>query len=286
MPCGEKNSGWKAMWLLGGFHKNFPIPWNPDLIWSGGNSRTSLRQSSQSLKQASELEGTQPDACSEVPFSSTHRVGPCGSSRAANSWSWSSCSPDVTLAVLQVLYTKQGKHHSNHHWLCASRGSQPEFFSHCNVKTSKNASPQVIDHRSAEGRDFFSFLFFYSKSLLSLLEYPVAEEKHVFLQIWAQLVSAMDILLLIKDSLLTKNIQLLKQKWSFFSISGLQRNSEASMICHDPTPSASPRVKLAWRKKSKMEVFKMFLLFSEEGSMKTKICSISRTSADFQTGKI
>lgn len=69
------------------------------LIWSGRNSRVSLRQGSQRLKQASELEGTQPDASPEVPSTCTHRAGPSSSSRAANSWSSSSCSPDITLAV-------------------------------------------------------------------------------------------------------------------------------------------------------------------------------------------
>lgn len=142
------------------------------------------------MKQASELEGI-PDRClsREIPFSCARCVGPCSFLRAANSCSKSSYYPDIMLPVQYIFkFCTQSKENITAtitDFMLREAATQIFFLaascSQCPMNTSKYVSPQVIHHRRAEKRDYF-FLF-YSKSLFSFLEYPVAEEKHVFLQI-------------------------------------------------------------------------------------------------------
>lgn len=126
----------------------------------------------------------------EILFSCIHCVGPCSSSRTANSWGQSSYSPDIPLPVqYDCKFCTQNKENITAtitDFMLQEAATQEIFLaarcSHCPANISRYVSLQVIDHRRAEGRDLFFFLF-NSKSLFSFLEYPVAEEKHVLLQI-------------------------------------------------------------------------------------------------------
>lgn len=106
--------------------------------WSRGNSRVSLKRGRKKMKQASELEGI-PDRETLVQrdpvlLHTRHRAMQLFKnckflgSELIFSWHPTSCA-----VWLQVLYTKQGKHHSNHHWFHASGGSHPEDFFSCQM---------------------------------------------------------------------------------------------------------------------------------------------------------
>lgn len=88
----------KSSAVTGTLNKIFPLLWKLDLIWREFQSQPKAR--SKKLKQTSQLRRV-PVRClsRDFLFSCTCCAGPCKSLRAANSWSQSSYSSDITLPV-------------------------------------------------------------------------------------------------------------------------------------------------------------------------------------------
>lgn len=138
------------------------------------------------MKQTSQLREV-PVRClsRDFLFSCTRCAGPCNSLRAANSWSQSSHSPDITLPVHYnckfCVKPKENITSTITGFMLLEAETQEIFLSarcsHCPGNTSKYVFPQVMNHGGTEGRAYFFFLL-YSKSLFSFLKYSVAEEKH------------------------------------------------------------------------------------------------------------
>lgn len=193
---------------MGAFHQNFPILWKCDL--KGAPESLCLGGSTNSDVNWGRWEESQSGS-KEILFP-PHPLGPHRPSRVAHSWTQAFSSPASLHSITRLHCIRNKENNAGTATdLCMlwEVVTQLIFFS-CQMQTLCCKLIQVCFSRDpsqrTEGRDNFS----YSKSLFSFLEYPMAEEKRVFLQIWAQPVRALNILLLMKDSLLTKNNQLLK----------------------------------------------------------------------------